>query len=96
LEHVPEDESFVRDAARLVRPGGHVVLTCDFRKDWKPGDALPPTDVRFFTVHDLEHRLVAAMEGCRLFDRPDWGDHEADFHYGGCCYSFATFTVMKS
>ena len=96
LEHVPEDESFVRDASHLVRKGGHVVLTCDFDNAWKPGGALPPTDVRLFTVHDLEDRLLGAMDGCSLLDKPDWGDHETDFHYGGCCYSFATFTVIKN
>jgi len=95
IEHVPDDETFVADIARLLRPGGCAVLTCDYRDAWRPGEPLPPTDERFYRATDLRRRLIDRMEGCRFVDEPDWERHEPDFAYGGCHYSFASLTVRK-
>jgi len=96
IEHVPDDEAFARDINSLLRPSGYAVLTCDFCESWKPGDRLPPTDERFYRSSDLRKRLLGCMSGCAFVDEPDWEQHQPDFHYGGCDYSFASFVVQKS
>jgi SAM-dependent methyltransferase len=95
IEHVPNDNAFVQDISRLLRPGGCAVLTCDYRNAWQPGEPLPPTDERFYRLSDLRERLVGQMQSVEFVDEPDWERHEPDFEYGGCHYSFASFVVRK-
>lgn len=95
IEHVPHDELFVADIARLLKPGGVAVLTCDYREAWRPGMPLPPTDERFYRSEDLRARLPKAMKSCEFIDEPDWESFEPDFAYGQCHYSFAAFCMRK-
>lgn len=95
IEHVEDDVLFVRQIASLLKPGGLAVLTCDFLNSWRPGDRVPPSDVRFYRSTDLSERLLLAMPGCRLLDKPDWDEYGPDFDHAECRYSFATFTVIK-
>lgn len=101
LEHVVNDELFVADMCDLLAPGGVGVLTMDFNNNYKPGDRLPYTDVRFYTWHDLAFRLqdILKSHGCKIFlptknETVDWSG-EPDFEYDGCKYSFATFVFTK-
>ena len=41
IEHVPDDETFIRQIAKLLAPEGVGVLTCDYNDAYKPGDRLP-------------------------------------------------------
>lgn len=95
IEHVEQDDRFAAEIARLLKPGGYALLTCDYRNDWRAGDPKPYEDFRFYTADDLGERLPAAMSGCRLIDEPDWAQHAPDFTYANCRYSFATFAVQK-
>jgi SAM-dependent methyltransferase len=95
IEHVKDDELFVAEIADLLAPGGHAVLTCDFKEGWRPGEPVPREDFRFYTAADLGERLLRAMPGCRLADRPDWAHGPPDFSYAGIPYVFATLVVRK-
>lgn len=95
IEHVEDDEQFVRDMASLIAPGGYGILTCDFNDAWSPGDPVPGGDFRFYRSKDLGLRLLSAMSGCQLIDAPDWDGYEPDFEFANCRYSFAAFTVQK-
>lgn len=96
LEHVPNDEEFVEDICKLLKPEGYGILTMDFKRDYKVGDRLPYTDVRFYTVDDMHRlRIICAQNGCNLVDNHSWGVGEADFEYDGCRYSFGTFVFQK-
>lgn len=54
IEHVEDDESFVRNIAKVLKPGGHAVLTTP-NGDWKP---VPyPDHVRHYRAADLETLL---------------------------------------
>jgi len=54
LEHVDEDEKFVHNVARVLRPGGHFVMTTP-NGDWKP---VPyPDHRRHYKAADLEALL---------------------------------------
>jgi radical SAM superfamily enzyme YgiQ (UPF0313 family) len=94
IEHVDDDEQFVRQIASLLRPGGVMVLTCDFNDAYVPGMKKPTVDKRLYTRADLV-RLVTAAGNCSLIDPPLWGLSEPDFEYEGSTYSFATLVMGK-
>lgn len=62
IEHVPDDEAYARELARVVRPGGHVYVETPvklpgawyFRRNPQAGWVLDPTHVR-------EYRSAAAV-----------------------------------
>jgi SAM-dependent methyltransferase len=96
IEHVVNDEQFIEDICSLLNDSGMAILTCDFKNDYKPGDPLPATDVRFYTKEDLIVRLpkVLKRNNCSLTDEPSLDD-PPDFLYQGHTYSFATFVFRK-
>lgn len=97
IEHVEDDEQFIKDVCFMLKPGGLAVLTCDFNNNYKPGDKLPYSDLRFYTEKDLKFRLgkIIHKAGCEWVDTPDWTG-EPDFIHDGCNYSFATMVFRKS
>jgi hypothetical protein len=97
LEHVKNDVQFLEDMCLLLNPGGVGILTMDFKDDYKLGDPLPATDLRFYTRQDLEVGFTYIIEkmGCKLVDKPDWTGKD-NFIYQGHQYSFATFVFRKA
>lgn len=95
IEHVVDDESFIRDIESLLTVGGVGVLTCDFNDKYRPGDPLPIEDRRFYTKHDLGVRLKNLLARSELIDTPNWECEAPDFSYGGCQYTFATFVFRR-
>jgi|GEM_PF-462449 len=97
LEHVPNDELFVRQIADLLATNGIAVLTCDFKDDYVQGDPLPVTDLRFYTEKDLQERIVPQLMGCQLVDEPHWYNARHDFFYAGYFqYAFASLVFRKN
>jgi SAM-dependent methyltransferase len=97
IEHDPDDESFVKDIAYLLAPGGVAVMTCDYKEGWKPGDPKPDAVERFYTKQDLKDRLLPLMDNCRLIDEPQWECPNPDFNYlGKYQYTFATFVLRRN
>lgn len=96
IEHVKDDEEFMEDICLLLKNGGLGIITCDFNNNYKAGDLLPYSDLRFYTEEDLRTRLtnIIRKHGCKLVDVPDWTG-ELDFSHDGCNYSFATFVFRK-
>jgi SAM-dependent methyltransferase len=97
IEHVPDDEQFMEDICLLLKPGGLGILTCDYNNNYKAGDLLPYSDLRFYTENDLKFRLgkIIHKHDCEFVDTPDWTG-EPDFSHDGCNYSFATFAFRKN
>jgi len=97
IEHVKDDEQFIRDIAYLLKPGGIAILTCDFKNDYEIGDAIPDVDYRFYTKKDLEERLLSCIPDCSLLDQPSWDCTTYDFTYlGKYNYTFASFVFKKN
>jgi SAM-dependent methyltransferase len=95
IEHVDDDQTFIKQIAELLVPGGVCILTCDYNNNYKPGDRLPQTDLRFYTKKDFTERLIPCAKGCSLIDDPRWDNFIPDFIYDGCLYAFATLTFQK-
>jgi len=96
IEHVPDDESFIKCIADLLTPGGVAIITCDYKETWKPGESKPGGNERFYTQRDLRDRLLPLMDNCRLIDEPQWDCLNPDFTLMGIYkYTFATFVVRK-
>lgn len=95
LEHVAEDEQFVRIISEFLRPNGLAVLTVDFKEGWRPGQNKPIVDHRLYTTRDLRERLMTAMGDCALVDPPVWSEGVEDFEYEGSEYGFAGFVFRK-
>jgi SAM-dependent methyltransferase len=95
IEHVDDDTEFVQDMCKVLSAGGIGILTCDFNNDYKVGDKLPYSDVRFYTKKDFTRmKKILKDYGCKLVDKPDWSGN-IDFNHDGCDYSFATFMFRK-
>lgn len=95
IEHVDDDETFISQISELLAPSGVGILTCDFNNNYKLGDRLPQTDLRFYTKKDFTERLIPCAKDCSLIDDPLWDDFTPDFIYDGCLYAFATLTFQK-
>ncbi len=97
IEHVVDDEGFVRDIADLLKPGGIAILTCDFHNDYVKGFEIPDVDCRFYTKNDLLVRLMQAIPECELYGlAPEWDCNEYDFCYmQKYRYTFASFVFIK-
>lgn len=96
IEHVEDDESFMRDISLLLKPGGRIVLTCDYLDSYKPGDPIFDVNYRFYTQTDLAERLLKSAAGCRLADQPQWDCENPDFFHAGFNYTFATLVLEKA
>ncbi len=95
IEHVENDSKFVKEIAEMLQPGGFAVLTCDYKKDYKPGDKVPTVDFRFYTKNDLENRLPGNMKNCSIYGNHNWDHLQPDFWFGNINYTFATFVIQK-
>lgn len=97
IEHVEDDESFVRDIGELLKPGGIAILTCDFHNDYVQGFPIPDVDCRFYTKKDIGNRLLRVIPECALYGAPhEWECSEYDFCFmNKYRYTFATFVFQK-
>ena len=95
IEHVKEDDQFVKEIASLLKPGGFAVLTCDYNQNYKPGDKIPRVDFRFYTKEDLSQRLPEAMNGCSIYGETNWDCPKPDFWFENINYTFASFVIRK-
>ena len=95
IEHVKDDDLFVREIDSLLKPGGFAVLTCDYKQDYKPGDRIPRVDFRFYTREDLEKRLPAAMNNSQIYGESQWDCPHPDFWFEKINYTFASFVTRK-
>jgi SAM-dependent methyltransferase len=95
IEHVEDDELFLKQIAELLAPGGVGLLTCDYNDLHRPGDPVIPGDYRFYTQKDLICRILPAIKGCSLVDVPHWECSNPDFMFVGYRYTFATLAFRK-
>jgi SAM-dependent methyltransferase len=96
IEHVKDDEKFIKDIAFLLKVGGWGILTCDFKNDYKEGDDIPDEDFRFYTKKDLNERLLANIPNCKIVGNPVWDCDYYDFLYHNKYqYTFASFVFTK-
>ena len=95
LEHVPDDETFVRQAAELLAPGGVAIFTVDYNNTFPEHGKMPQADRRLYTTHDLRHRLMGVLPDCALLDPPRWDEGVEDFDYEDCRYAFASWVWEK-
>jgi SAM-dependent methyltransferase len=95
IEHVQDDQTFLKQMAGLLKPGGFIVLTCDFQEGYQPGDHKPSCDWRLYTQQDITGRLMKSVPDCDLLDEPQWDCRNPDFQWEGCNYSFAGIVLQK-
>jgi SAM-dependent methyltransferase len=95
LEHVADDEAFVRQAAALLAPGGIAIFTVDFSERYPETGSRPAADQRLYTQRDLQTRLMGVLPDCALIDPPNWLDGAEDFEYEDCHYAFATWVFRR-
>lgn len=96
IEHVQDDDQFVNDMCKLLKPGGTCILTCDFNNSYKPGDPKPSCDYRFYTQQDLLVRFKTILDNNNCYIDGDV-DYSApnDFVYECYLYTFATLVFKK-
>jgi len=96
IEHVPDDTDFLIDIIEMLSPGGIGLLTCDFKDDYRIGDKLPTTSLRFYTPETLTKFIhILKSKGCTLLGTPNW-EGPLDFQWEGIDYTFAGFAFIKA
>jgi SAM-dependent methyltransferase len=95
IEHVEDDERFVDEICKLLKPNGFGILTCDFNDSYKIGEK-PGEDFRLYTKHDLLIRLrnILISNGCDMYGNYNY-DCVPDFVYSKYIYTFATYVIQK-
>ena len=96
IEHVQDDELFIKEIYELLAPGGTAILTCDYNDQYKPGDPLPKEDFRLYTKKDFVERLLPLIKDGSLIDTPHWDCPNPDFVYANCRYTFSTLVFRKN
>jgi hypothetical protein len=97
IEHVQNDEEFLDCICKLLKSGGHGIVTMDYNDGYLNGNVTKPNeDVRLYTEYDLRNRLNSILESnnCTLLDADYSGEN--DFCYSGHWYTFATFVFKKN
>jgi SAM-dependent methyltransferase len=95
IEHVEDDELFLKQIVQLLKPGGIGVLTFDLKNDWRKGDDIFDCNYRFYNEKDLYERVLPLLENCELVDDADWQCDAPDFEHSGKKYTFGTLTFRK-
>ena len=95
LEHVENDERFVRMIADLLAPNGTAIFTVDFSERYAASRSKPAVDYRLYRSTDLASRLMRCAQDCVLINSPKWTDLDDDFEFEGCRYSFAAWVFRK-
>jgi SAM-dependent methyltransferase len=96
IEHVLDDEEFIKDISFLLKPGGYAIITCDYKDQYQPGDDIPDVDFRFYTQRDLKKRLMGKIPECFLLDSAQWDCEKPDFFFlGKYNYTFASLVFKK-
>jgi SAM-dependent methyltransferase len=97
LEHVEDDEKFMRLLSEMLKPNGVMILTCDYNDQYKPGDEIPTVCHRMYTQRDFRERVIPSAPQCFPIDNPDWDCPNPDFVLGNRFrYTFATLVLRKS
>jgi SAM-dependent methyltransferase len=86
LEHLPDPQAFLRHVARLLKPGGLIILSTPNNKMcWRPPLDFPP--------HHLSRFTVEALQGCLLqtgiepiFAHEQMSTYELLRHYVGAFF----------
>jgi hypothetical protein len=95
IEHVSNDDQFIRDLCDSLEHGGTCILTADFKEGWRKGQPVPATNQRFYTSADIARiGKILTEKGCYFVDKPDTSG-APDFHYQGHDYSFIGLIFKK-
>ena len=93
IEHVENDTQFFEDLMDMSEK--YIVMTFDYKPDWKPGERVCTTNYRFYTPSDIQRmKDQFAQNGWFLFGKEDYNG-DIDFEWEGIPYAFATMVLKK-
>ena len=94
LEHVPQDEQLLAEVARIVRPGGRLVVSVPLKMEhWNAFDKFAG-HVRRFEPEELRGKLAAARFDVERFEvRTDIGGRFAAHVFAFFCRAFPRFAM---
>lgn len=87
IEHIPDDDAFLAEAVRVVRPGGLFVCSTPNRTLFNPGTCLTDVPLNPFHVREYDLSEFRARVG-RHFSRVEW--------YGQTAYTFGYSSALAA
>jgi len=95
IEHVENDIEYFDDVISVVKPGGFVVITFDYKPDWQPGQPVPISSRRFYTPDSVKAMQQQFKDGgFSVHGGADY-DGDIDFTWDGIHYAFGTAVFKK-
>ena len=94
LEHVYDDISFIKQCELLLKKGGHLVLTCDYKKDFKNGDPMPGTNFRFYNKEKIKE-ILKTVPKLQTIDKINFEKNNKGWFTDEFKYTFCVLTLKK-
>jgi len=94
LEHVYDDISFIKQCELLLKKGGYLVFTCDYKKDFKNGDSIPGTNFRFYNKEKIKE-ILKSVPKLQAIDKINFEENNKGWFTNDFKYTFCAITLKK-
>ena len=78
----------------MLKTGGFLILTCDYKKDFKNGDPLPGTNYRFYNEITIKE-ILNKVPKLRPIDSINFSKNNENWYGTTFKYTFCAITLKK-
>lgn len=79
IEHLPEQDSYLQEILRVLKPGGQFIVSTPNKHFYGPNGSKNPFHTREFTPDEFESLLSRFFSGIDLYGQIDWWDLKPEF-----------------
>lgn len=94
LEHIKDDINFLNKCQILLDKGGILILTCDYKNDYKINDPLPGTNFRFYNRESI-NIILKKFPYLKPIDTLDLDTDNKNYYGDNIKYTFCCLVLKK-